>query len=93
MRLVTLAIVIAAIATPALAADLPSSAAAPIARQGDMLRDANNVRLSNIESVNRDGSVGIIFNGHYVTLPATSLTTANGKLATSLTKAQVGAIN
>jgi hypothetical protein len=93
MRFTALAIALAAIATPAFAADLPANAAAPVVRQGDMLRDANNIRLSTIDSVNKDGSVGIIFNGHYVTLPAASLSAANGKLVTSLTKAQVSAMN
>jgi hypothetical protein len=92
MRFAAFAIAIAVLSAPAVAADAPA-ASAPVARQGDMLRDANNVRLSAIDSVNKDGSVGIIFDGRYVTVPATSLSVANGKLITSLTKAQVSAMN
>lgn len=91
MRPIVFAAALASVAAPAFAADLP--AAQPVAAHaGDMLRDANNVRLSAVDSVNKDGSVGIIYNGHVVTIPATSLGSANGKLVTNLTKAQVGAM-
>lgn len=91
MRFAALAFALATVAAPALASDLP--AAAPVAaHEGDMLRDANNVRLSSIDTVNKDGSVGIIYNGHVVTVPASSLSMANGKLITSLTKAQVSSM-
>jgi hypothetical protein len=91
MRFAAFALALATVAAPALASDLPS-AAPVVAHEGDMLRDANNVRLSAVDTVNKDGSVGIIYNGHVVTVPASSLSMANGKLVTSLTKAQVGSL-
>ncbi|PXA86618.1 hypothetical protein DMC47_34175 [Nostoc sp. 3335mG] len=91
MRAAALAIALIASA-PAIASDLPSAATPVSAHAGDMLRDANNVRLSEVDSVNKDGSVGIIYNGHVVTIPAASLGSTNGKLVTSLTKAQIGAM-
>lgn len=91
MRLAIFAIALATVAIPAIAADLP--AAAPVvAHEGDMLRDANNIRLSAIDTVNRDGSVGIIYDGRVVTIPGASLSVVNGKLVTSLTKAQVSSM-
>jgi hypothetical protein len=91
MRLAVFAVALATFTAPAIAGDVP--AAAPVvAHQGDMLRDANNIRLSAIDTVNRDGSVGIIYNGRVVTVPGSSLSLANGKLVTSLTKAQVNSM-
>jgi hypothetical protein len=91
MRFVILAATL--LAAPVFAADTPvAMTTAVVAHEGDMLRDANNVRLSAIDTVNRDGSVGIIYNGHVVTVPGSTLATANGKLVTSLTKAQLSAM-
>lgn len=89
MRFTSFAVALAVVATPALAVDVaanPTAVAAPVVHQGDMLRDANNARLSAVDSINKDGSVGIILNGHYVTVPASTLSMANGKLVTSLSK-------
>jgi hypothetical protein len=90
MRFAAFAVALAVVAAPAFAADLASTPAT--AHAGDMLRDANNTRLSAVDTVNKDGSVGIIYNGHVVTIPAASLGSANGKLVTSLTKAQISAM-
>lgn len=93
MRFAAFAFALATVAAPALASDLPATTSAPVAaHEGDMLRDVNNVRLSSIDTVNKDGSVGIIYNGHVVMVPASSLSMANGKLVTSLTKAQVSSM-
>lgn len=88
MRLIVLAAALATVAAPAFAGNVSAPAPA-VAHVGDMLRDANNVRLSSVDSVNGDGSVSIIYNDRVITIPATSLSTVDGKLVTSLTKAQV----
>ena len=92
MRLALFAIALAAVSAPAIASDLPSAPSAPVAHQGDMLRDSNNVRLGSVDTVNKDGSVGVIYNSRYVTVPGDSLSLVNGKLTTKLTKAQLGAL-
>ena len=92
MRLALVAIALAVVSTPAIASDLPSVPSAPIARQGDMLRDSNNVRIGSIDSVNKDGSVGVIYNSRYVTVPGDTLSLVNGKLTTKLTTAQVDSL-
>lgn len=83
MRLALLGLLFVAAAGPAVAAD------APAPRRGVMLRDVNNVRLAAIDAVKADGSVGIIIGSRYVIVPADTLSMADGKLVTKLTKAQV----
>lgn len=73
------------LATPGFAAD------AAVAHQGDMLRDANNVRLGAVDAVNKDGSINLIYESRYLTVPANTLSIANGKLVTSMTRAQLTA--
>lgn len=92
MRLALITIALAALSAPAIASDLPSARPASIARQGDMLRDSNNVRIGSIDAVNKDGSVGVIYNSRYVTVPGDTLSLVNGKLTTKLTSAQVGSL-
>jgi hypothetical protein len=93
MRIAAFAAALTFVAAPAFASDLPAAGSTPVvAHAGDMLRDANNLRLSAVDTVNKDGSVGIIYNGRVVTVPAASLSLANGKLVTSLTKSQVNGL-
>ena len=92
MRYAIIATILAVASAPAFAADAPAAAVAAVAHSGDMLRDANNLRLGAINAVNKDGSVGLIFDSHYVTVPGDSLTVVGGKLTTKLTKAQVSAL-
>ena len=89
MRYVIIAATLALASAPAFAADAPP---AKVAHSGDMLRDANNVRLGAVNAVNKDGSVGLIFDSRYVTVPGDSLTVVGGKLTTKLTKAQLSAL-
>ena len=86
MRYAIIAAALSLVSVPVLADD------APVAHQGDMLRDANNIRIGSINAVNKDGSVGIIYNSHYVIVPSDSLSLVNGKLTTKLTKAQISSL-
>ncbi|MET0370383.1 MAG: hypothetical protein ABW039_03295 [Sphingobium sp.] len=80
-------IVSPALATQAGAAD--SATAAVAAKRGATLRDAKGSRLGTIDRVNADGSVQIIFNSKFVTIPADKLVSSDAGTATSLTKAEV----
>jgi hypothetical protein len=92
MRMV-LFLAASALTAPAYAGDAPVSSATPVvAYAGQMLRDSHNVRLGSVDAVRPDGSVAVIFESRYVVVPANSLTVVNGKLITSLTKDQVGAL-
>lgn len=77
--------------TPSLVAPVmaqTTSASADI-QAGRILRDAGNVRLGKIDRVNPDGSVRIILDERFVTIPAETLSVQNGEVTTSLTKKEV----
>ncbi len=65
-----------------------TSAAADI-QTGRVLRDSANVRLGKIDRVNPDGSVRIILDERFITIPAETLSVNNGEVTTSLTKKEV----
>ncbi|MET0377204.1 MAG: hypothetical protein ABW128_23465 [Rhizorhabdus sp.] len=62
---------------------------AAAAKRGATLRDANGTRLGTIDRINADGSVQIIFNSKFVTIPADKLVSSESGVATSLTKTEV----
>jgi hypothetical protein len=88
--------VLFAVVLPAAAEAQPDASAAPaataVAEKGKMLTAANGARLGSVYRVNPDGSAQIIIDGKLVTVPANTLSIANGKLVTSLTKSEVLAI-
>ncbi len=69
----------------------PSATVTPAvtASKGQILHDADGGRLAAVDRVTSDGSVQIIFYGRVVTVPAATLSMADGELKTSLTKDQV----
>jgi len=78
------------------AAQGPSEAApasASVAEKGKMLMAANGARLGAVYRVGPDGGAQIIIDGKMVNVPANTLTVANGKLTTSLTKSEVLALH
>jgi hypothetical protein len=75
------------VAAPAFAED-----AAPVAVKGKMLVDAGGGRLAPIYRVAPDGSASIILDGRMVTIPSATISVADGKTKTSLTKNQVIAL-
>ena len=90
-----LVIVMCAFVLPA-AAQGPSEAApasASVAEKGKMLMAANGARLGAVYRVGPDGGAQIIIDGKMVNVPANTLTVANGKLTTSLTKSEVLALH
>jgi hypothetical protein len=78
------------VAAPAFAED--AAPAAPAAVRGKMLVDAGGGRLAPIYRVSPDGSASLIIDGHMVTVPASTISVADGKLKTTLTKNQVIAL-
>lgn len=60
-----------------------------VPKRGTTLRDANNTRLGTIERINADGSVRIIINSKFVTIPASKLVVNQNSITTSLTKPEV----
>jgi hypothetical protein len=78
------------VASAAMAQDQASAA---VAAKGQMLVTANGSRLAPVYRVGSDGSAQIIIDGKMVTVPATTLSSVDGKLTTSLTKSEVLALH
>jgi hypothetical protein len=60
-----------------------------VATEGKMLLASNGSRLGAVYRVTGDGSAQIIVDGKMVTIPANTLSVADGKLTTSLSKADI----
>jgi hypothetical protein len=84
-------VLMCAFATVTFAAQESTSSAA-VATKGKMLIGADGGRLGPVYRVIADGSAQIIFDGKLITIPASTLSTVDGKLTTSLTKSQVIAL-
>ena len=85
----------AAFLTPALAlADVPAAttpATAPIVTPGKMLYSGKTGKdaLAPIYRVAADGSPQVLLEGRIITIPADTLTSADGKVATTLSKREI----
>ena len=80
----------------AFAAEAPESVqasaqggSAATATVGRMLYGSDGKRIASIYRVTAEGAAQLILDGRLVTVPASTLVEANGKLATSLTKSQL----
>ncbi len=80
------------VAAEGVAAPTAATAPAPVASKGEMLLAAGGARLAPVYRVTADGSAQIIFDGRLVTIPANTLSSADGKLTTSLSKRDVIAL-
>lgn len=66
------------------------ASAAPVAVSvGRMIYGGNGQRIAPAYRVTSEGTVQVILNGKLVNIPASSLSEANGKVATTLTKAEL----
>jgi hypothetical protein len=67
--------------------------AAAAAEKGKMLVTSNGGRLGTVYRVGPDGSAQIIIDGKLVSVPASTLSNVDGKLTTSLSKAEILALH
>lgn len=80
----------------ALAIAVPAAAQAQVKpiKAGATLRAGDATRLGQIDRVNTDGSVQIIFRSKFITVPANTLTINDaGEVTTSLTKREVSKLH
>ena len=73
---------------PAVRADTPAEATTVVAK-GVMLFSADGSRLGAVYRVTNDGSAQIIIDAKMVTVPVATISAKEGKLITTLKKAQV----
>ena len=88
-----LVLVMCAVVLPAAAQEASTAPAAAAAEKGKMLTAVNGARLGAVYRVGPDGAAQIIIDGKMVTVPANTISVANGKLTTSLTKSEVLALH
>ena len=98
-KLIVLIALMGAAATPVLAqpssttSTLAITSATPVvASRGQMLIGSDHSRLGSVVSVEGDGSASIIFDGRMLTVPASTLKMAGGKLTTTLSKHELTAM-
>jgi hypothetical protein len=63
------------------------------ASKGKMIVASNGARLGAVYRVSADGSPQIFIDGKLVTVPVATVSTANGRLTTSLSKSEVIGLN
>jgi hypothetical protein len=67
-------------------------AASAVAAKGRVLVAADGARLGTVYRVGPDGSVQMILDGKMITVPASTLSSVDGRLVTSLSKHEVLAL-
>lgn len=77
------------IAMMMVSASLTAMADDAAATEGKMLLASNGARLGAVYRVTPDGSAQLIVDGKMVTIPANTISVVDGKLQTSLSKADV----
>lgn len=87
-KLYLVAMLSALVAAPAFA-DQPAAA---VATPGKVLLAAGGARLGPVYRVGADGSAQVIIDGRLIAIPASTLSVADGKLTTSLSKKEVNSI-
>jgi hypothetical protein len=87
-----LGLVLCAVILP-VAVQAQAPAGGSVAEKGKMLLASNGARLGAIYRVTPDGAAQIILDGKMVTVPANTLSSADGKLTTSLSKSEVLALH
>jgi hypothetical protein len=92
--LVALVCAFAAVTAAAQSKTSPEAATiAAVGSKGQMLLAANGARLGPVYRVGADGSAQIFIDGKLVHIPGATLSAANGRLTTSLSKSEVLALN
>jgi hypothetical protein len=89
----SLILVLACVFAAGADAAVAQSAAVGTVAKGQMVEAANGAPLGVVYRVAADGSPQIMFDGKLVTIPASTLSSSNGKLVTSLTKAAVSGLH
>lgn len=74
---------------PAAAQNQAMLGSGTVATKGAMLHSSDGSRLGQVDRVEADGSVQLIFEGKVVTVPGVTLSMQNGELVTTLKKTEV----
>jgi hypothetical protein len=91
MKKLYFAALLCAFASASFAETSTAAQTAPV--KGELLLASNGSRLGTVYRVGADGSAQIIIDGRMVSVPASTLSVANGKVTTSLSKSEVLALH
>ncbi len=92
-KLVSLALIASAAAISAVpAVAVAQEAAAAVAQRGTMLYTADGKRVANVYRVTQQGDAQLIYRGKMITVAASTLSDAGGKLTTSLSSEELRAL-
>lgn len=58
-------------------------------RSGQILRDINALRIGPVDKVNADGSVQVIFESRFVTIPASDVSVVQGNVISTLSRKEI----
>jgi hypothetical protein len=83
------AALLAAIAVSAVPATLSAAESALTVTAGQSLYSADGKRVAAVYRVAADGTVQVILDGKLVNVPASTLSEADGKLVTSLSRSEI----
>jgi hypothetical protein len=83
------AILSAGLAPAVAMADEAAASAAVEVKRGDMLYTGDGKRVGNVYRVTGAGDAQLIYRGKMITVPANTLSSADGKLSTSLSLDEV----
>ncbi len=89
MRFPILLVALISTVSPLAAQPAAATVSPAVATKGQTLTSADRSRLGSVVRVNGDGSVAIIFDARLLTIPASTLKLADGKLTTSLSKHEI----
>lgn len=87
--LAALACVLSVAMTPAVMAEEDQAMASTQAAKGDQLYTSDGKRIGKVYRVTNDGDVQVIYNNRMLTIEASTLSNVDGKLTTSLTRADL----
>lgn len=87
------ALTCALVTLTATAENVPGPGTAAVAEKGKMLVASNGARLGAVYRVGPDGAAQIIIDGKLVSVPASTLSSVDGKLTTNLTKSEILALH
>lgn len=90
MRKFVLALLVSTMAAlPAAAQNQAMLGSSTVATKGAMLHSSDGVRLGQVDRIQSDGSVQLIYEGKVVTIPGVTLSMQDGVLITTLKKSEV----
>ncbi len=86
-------ILAALVAFTALATTAQAQTTARVVHVGEIVRTPTGARVGAVDRINDDGSLRVIHDDQFITLPANSITSQDGKVTTSLAAKEINKLH